>query len=188
MKSRLWNALPHAGSPVFRMMHIIVALLILTQIINSNFIESEAIDEQGLTSIITWFHIISGFGLIFCGIFMMAWMLNIRGARYYFSWATFDISGIVADVKTLMRFQLPEAHAGGIAASIQGLGVLSLLGVSVSGALWFLLNAAQNPLASSLMHWHKNLTSLIEIYFFAHGAMGLLHLFINKAFQQQQNK
>lgn len=185
MKSRLWNALPHAGSPVFRLVHIIAALLILSQIINSDFIEREAIDEQGLTSIITWFHIISGFGLIFCGIFMLTWMLKIRGARYYFSWAVFDISGIIEDVKMLKRLHLPEAHAGGMAASIQGLGVLSLLGVSISGALWFLLNAAQNPLASSMMHWHKNLTTLIEIYFFAHGAMGLLHLFLNKAFQRQ---
>lgn len=182
MKKAAKFSFPHADSPFFRILHIIVALMILAQIINSNFIESEALDEQGLTAIVTWIHVISGLSLIILGCLMLVWMLTQRGARYYFSWLSFDFRGIMQDIATLRRFTLPEAHSGGIAATIQGLGVLSLLAVSLSGGMWFLLNAVQNPLADTLMHWHKNLTTLIEIYFFSHGAMGLLHLFMNTRF------
>lgn len=33
----------------------------------------------------------------------------------------------------LMSLRLPEAHAGGIATLVQGLGVLALLGVALCG-------------------------------------------------------
>ncbi len=37
MNEQLRNALPHKDTPFFRMLHIIVATLILLQIISSNF-------------------------------------------------------------------------------------------------------------------------------------------------------
>ncbi|PLK56256.1 hypothetical protein CWN69_29345, partial [Klebsiella quasipneumoniae] len=62
MKLRLWNLLPHDYAPFFRILHIIVAFLILSQIINSNLTETEAIGEHSLEGVITWMHIISGLG------------------------------------------------------------------------------------------------------------------------------
>ena len=61
MKLRLWNLLPHDYAPFFRILHIIVAFLILSQIINSNLTETEAIGEHSLEGVITWMHIISGY-------------------------------------------------------------------------------------------------------------------------------
>ncbi len=180
MKSRLWNLLPHEYAPFFRILHIIVAFLILSQIINSNFTETEALTESGLKGIITWLHIISGFGLIACGFIMLGWMLSQRGFTYYYAWLTLDFEGIKQDIKMLMKFRLPDAHIGGIASTIQGLGVLALLGVALSGGLWFWLNTIQSDLADTVIHWHKFLTTFIEIYFYAHGAMGILHLLIER--------
>ncbi|BBQ86630.1 hypothetical protein WP3W18E02_P20440 (plasmid) [Klebsiella sp. WP3-W18-ESBL-02] len=57
MKLRLWNLLPHDYAPFFRILHIIVAFLILSQIINSNLTETEAIGEHSLEGVITWMHI-----------------------------------------------------------------------------------------------------------------------------------
>ncbi|HEY4467972.1 MAG TPA: cytochrome b/b6 domain-containing protein, partial [Klebsiella sp.] len=128
MNEPLRNALPHKDTPFFRILHIIVAVLVLLQIINSNLTESEALSDHTLTGIVTWFHVISGFALIVLGGIMLVWMLKQRGFRYYFAWLTLDFRGIVEDIKMLMSFRLPEAHAGGIAALIQGLGVLALLG------------------------------------------------------------
>lgn len=53
MKLRLWNLLPHDYAPFFRILHIIVAFLILSQIINSNLTETEAIGEHSLEGVIT---------------------------------------------------------------------------------------------------------------------------------------
>ena len=85
MKPTLSDTLPHKETPFLRILHILVALLVLAQIINSNFTESEALHESGLNGIVTWIHVICGFGLIFCGIAMMAWMLTQRGFKYYFA-------------------------------------------------------------------------------------------------------
>lgn len=181
MNEQLRNALPHKDAPFFRVLHIIVAVLVLLQIINSNLTESEALSDYTLTGIVTWFHVISGFALIVLGGIMLTWMLKQRGFHYYFACLTLDFRGIVEDMKMLMSFRLPEAHAGGIAALIQGLGVFALLGVALCGGLWFVLNATpgtSSVLTETIMHTHKFLTVFIETYFWAHGAMGLFHLFL----------
>lgn len=188
MNEQLRNALPHRDTPFFRVLHIIVAVLVLLQIINSNLTESEALSDFTLTGIVTWFHVISGFTLIVLGVVMLAWMLKQRGFRYYFPWLTLDFRGVVEDIKMLMSFRLPEAHAGGIAALIQGLGVLALLGVALLGGLWFALSTTLGPsstLAESVLHLHKFLTVFIETYFWAHGTMGLLHIFITVRSQRK---
>lgn len=48
MKDRLCQALPHRDTPFFRALHISVAILVLLQIINSDFTESEALGEVNL--------------------------------------------------------------------------------------------------------------------------------------------
>lgn len=96
---------------------------------------------------------------------------------------------MVVDFKTLISLRLPDAHAGGVAAFIQGLGVLALLGVALCGGLWFVLNTALGPssaLAHDVLGLHKFLTVFIETYFWAHGAMGLLHIFL-KVRSQRNN-
>jgi hypothetical protein len=93
MTPTIRSTLPHKETPFLRVLHIIVAVLVLAQIINSNYTVSEALSESGFTSIVTWIHVISGFGLIFCGIAMMAWMLTQRGFKYYYAWMTLDFAG-----------------------------------------------------------------------------------------------
>jgi hypothetical protein len=67
MNEQLRNALPHKDTPFFRVLHIIVAVLVLLQIINSNLTESEALSDYTLTGVVTWFHVISGSALIVLG-------------------------------------------------------------------------------------------------------------------------
>ncbi|EMN1294174.1 cytochrome b/b6 domain-containing protein [Citrobacter freundii] len=181
MNENLRNALPHRDTPFFRVLHIIVAVLILLQIISSNLTESDALSDYTLTGFVTWFHIVSGLSLIALGVVMLVWMSTQRGFRYYFAWLTLNFRGVIEDIKMLMSFRLPEAHAGGIAALVQGLGVLALLGVALCGGFWFALNTipgASPVLTETILHLHKFLTVFIETYFWVHGAMGLLHIFL----------
>ncbi|HAU5563727.1 TPA: cytochrome b/b6 domain-containing protein [Serratia fonticola] len=181
MRTTLLNHFPHEDAPFFKGMHITTALLVLSQIINSNWTRREAMGVGGLESVITWFHILSGFALIACSVFLAGWMLSQRGFAWYFAWMKLDFSGFMRDLKILRNFTLPDAQSGGIASAIQGLGVMSLLAVSLTGGLWFLLSNMPSPnasLAHDVLHWHKTLTTLIEIYFYAHGIMGLLHMLL----------
>lgn len=181
MKNKIMALLPHDYAPFFRALHISIALLILSQIINSNLTEREALSGYGLESLVTWFHIVSGFVLVLLGLTLLVWMLMQRGFRWYFAWVALDFKGIKGDLMQLARFKLPEATKGGIAATIQGLGVVSLLAVAVSGGMWFIFNSLPSlpaDTAGSYIHWHKFLTTFIEIYFYAHGAMGILHMLL----------
>lgn len=187
MTPHLRNVFPHQDSPFFRVLHIVVAVLVLAQIINSNLTEQEALGQATLTGAVTWLHIISGFGLLLCGFIMLTWMLTQRGFQYYFAWMLFDFRGIADDFRTLRQFSFPEAHSGGMAATVQGLGIASLLGVAGCGGLWFILNTMYGPEASlthQVLHLHKFLTIFIETYFWAHGAMGILHILMALRVQQ----
>ena len=93
MNENLRNALPHKNTPFLRVLHIIVAVLILLQIINSNLTESDALSDYTLTGFVTWFHVITGLSLIVLGFVMLAWMLTQRGFRYYFAWVVLDFRG-----------------------------------------------------------------------------------------------
>lgn len=68
MAANFRNVLPHQDTPFLRVLHIIVAVLVLAQIINSNLTECEALGQFTLAGVVTWLHIISGFGLLFCSI------------------------------------------------------------------------------------------------------------------------
>lgn len=182
MKNKILALLPHDYAPFFRVLHITVGLIVLSQIINSNFTEREALNEYNIVSLVTWFHIISGFMLIFLGLTLLVWMLTQRGFRWYFAWMALDFRGIKDDLLQIVRLKLPKAAKGGIAATIQGLGVVFLLLVSVSGGMWFMANSLLGLPAETTryyLHWHKFLTTFIEIYFYAHGIMGLLHILLS---------
>ena len=62
MAVNLRRALPHQDTPFFRGLHIVVAVLVLAQIINSNMTETESLGQFSLTGMVTFLHIISGFG------------------------------------------------------------------------------------------------------------------------------
>ena len=59
MNENLRNALPHKDTPFLRVLHIIVAVLILLQIVSSNLTESDALSDYTLTGFVTWFHVIT---------------------------------------------------------------------------------------------------------------------------------
>lgn len=181
MKSKLLGAIPYNYAPFFRGLHIAIALLILSQIVNSNFIDAELLSDSSFEGIMTWIHIVSGFLLLFLGVALLAWMISQRGFRWYYAWAMLDFSGIRRDIKLISQFKLPEASRGGIAAAVQGLGVLALIVVASSGGIWFIAEAflkASSDTTEYYIDLHKFLTTFIEIYFYAHGLMGLLHMFL----------
>ncbi|WP_288474179.1 cytochrome b/b6 domain-containing protein [uncultured Pantoea sp.] len=181
MLKTLLRSLPHDYAPFFRGLHISIALLIALQIINSDFIDADALSESGWPALMTWWHALSGGLLLILGLILLAWMIGQRGIRWYFSWAFVDFRQINADIRQLMQFTLPESSRGSIAATVQGLGVAALLLVAASGSAWFAAERLLPSLAlysGLFLHWHKFLTTFIETYFYAHGLMGVAHMFL----------
>jgi hypothetical protein len=113
MNENLRNALPHKDTPFLRVLHIILAVLILLQIVSSNLTESDALSDYTLTGFVTWFHVITGLSLIVLGLIMLAWMLTQRGFHYYFAWLTLDFRGRCEQVPDMRSSYSSGAHPRG---------------------------------------------------------------------------
>ena len=166
--------------PLVLFLHILILCLVLSQITVSNFmgfapdgdISGKTVQHYG-----TWIHIFTGLSLLPIGILFIFIEIRRRGIPYFFPYLYNNFSQVKKDVQQLLRFQLPEPDAYGLAAIVQGLGFGALAVVVLSGATWFLSWNFGAPWADSAMELHKTLTGLIEAYVIGHGGMGVLHLF-----------
>lgn len=87
-------------------------------------------------------HVVLGFagllvGLVYAG-------ACSRGGRWrlYFPWLAGNVRPVARDVGALFRGRLPSAEGGGLFATIEGLLLLALLVVGITGAAWFLLQGS----------------------------------------------
>jgi cytochrome b561 len=77
-----------------------------------------------------------------------------RGGRWrlYFPWLAGDLRPAAGDFVGLLRGRLPSAEGGGLFAVIEGLLLLALLLVGISGAAWFLLQGSADAVAYRAVH------------------------------------
>lgn len=164
-----------------RVIHLLILLLVITQIVISNWMEiakTGVIVDQGYQFYCTWLHIILGISLFFLVLYFIINCMKNKGIHYFFPYLFGDLSKIKKDIKLLSHLKLPESSANGIATSVQGLGLGALFLVVSSGLIWLFLWLQNAPLADEAKNIHKTLTGLIEIYIIGHGSMGLLHFIL----------
>lgn len=123
----------------------------------------------------TLFHAYSGLMLFVISLIFIVKIFNRRKVVDMYPWIYKNYDGIKTDIKTLTRLQLPKPNPAGLAATIEGLGLLALLLALLTGGLWYITtsNGSASPL---LLEIHTTSVGLIEVYFYGHGLFGLLHL------------
>ncbi|MFZ9035669.1 MAG: cytochrome b/b6 domain-containing protein [Francisellaceae bacterium] len=168
-----WHYLGKVQGGRLRLIHITMAILIVIQIIDSNFMHVHY--PKPVLDFADWFHITIGFITLSIFLVFVAICFAKKGVKHYYPYLFLDFSQLRQDVKTLMRLKLPHANPYGMATSVQGLGLGALILVILSGALWFIAWWMNAPAAHELKSLHKSLTLLIEIYIIAHGVMGVFH-------------
>lgn len=72
--------------------------------------------------------------------------------RTYFPWLSGQFGGIGRDLAGLARGQRPMSEGGGLFAAIEGLLLVALLAVALTGALWFILQGGDAAVALRSMH------------------------------------
>ena len=167
--------------PAVRFLHIVILCLVLSQITVSNFMGFSVNGEISTKTIehyATWIHICTGLSLLPIALVFIYIELKRHGMKYFFPYLYGNFSQIKKDLQQLKQFELPEASPYGIAAIVQGLGFGALALVILSGATWFLSWIYAAPWANTIKGLHISLTGLIEAYVIGHGAMGILHLFM----------
>lgn len=92
-------------------------------------------------------HVVVGFaGLLLAVVY--AWACTRAGGwRTYFPWASGRSKAVVDDVAGLFRGRIPTAESGGLFAMIEGLLLVALLTVAITGAAWFALQGSAEAVA-----------------------------------------
>lgn len=168
-------------TPLIRTLHITIILLVLSQILVSNFmgfsdsgeISSDAVEFYG-----TWLHIVTGILLIPIAITFLVVELRRYGFKHFFPYLSGEFTQLGDDIRTLLKFRLPEPASYGIAAIIQGLGLGAIFLVLSTGSLWFIAWNADLSWAHDVKELHELFTGLVEAYVIGHGGMGVLHIIL----------
>lgn len=178
--------------PAIRHLHITLMLLIIAQIIISNFIEIERngeIGTKGIEFYATWLHFIVGFIIVPLTLVFVILAFKRHGFSYFFPYLTGNFAQCGKDIKQLLSFKLPESQPYGLAAIIQGLGLGAVLLVIFSGLTWFIGWTTNATWEHDLKELHELFTGLVEAYLIGHGIAGVLHIWLSKnSIQDSENK
>jgi len=181
--SALTNYLKQQLPPAIRHTHITIMLLIISQIIISNFIEVHrdgTLGTEGIEFIATWAHFIIGFLLVPLTLMFVILEFKRHGFSYFYPYLSGKFTQIKEDIKQLIAFKLPDAAPHGIAAVVQGLGLGAVVLVVLSGLTWFIGWNSNAAWEHDIKELHELLTGLVEAYLIGHGLLGLLHVMLLK--------
>lgn len=175
-----FDYLSERHTPGIRFLHIATLLLVITQIILSNFMHlnrSGEIDGTKIQDIATWSHISIGLVMLLIAVIFILLELGSHGFKHFFPYLFGDFSQIRKNLLILKSLHLPEPNSYGLATVVQGLGLGALALVVVSGSTWFYGWWSHADWAHDVLEIHETLTGLIEAYIIGHGGLGLLHIF-----------
>lgn len=177
----IWCFLGKYQTAKIRALHFLMLVLVITQIIISNWmVGTKSTTIPGISGeyIFTWMHILIGFTLFFLSLSLIFTCLKERGVKHFYPYLWGDFKQIKIDINQLIKFKLPDSTPTGLAATVQGLGLGALSIVIISGITWFFLWIQGAPLANEARNIHKSLTILIEIYIYGHGGLGFIHFVV----------
>ncbi|WP_246335813.1 cytochrome b/b6 domain-containing protein [Vibrio marinisediminis] len=157
-----------------KVLHAFVFVWVLAQIISSNFMHVHTTTLWQNINLVAKAHVYAGLLLVPITLVFCYKVLKRRKLGDMYPWLSGNFTQIKEDLKTLRSFKLVESHPSGIAATVEGLGLLALLLALVTGTLWY-FSASSSGISPELLEIHKTSVGLIETYFYAHGAMAILH-------------
>lgn len=99
-----------------------------------------------------WAHVALGFVALAVGLLYVGACTRDGGWRSYFPWLAGEAGAAARDVGGMFRGRLPSAEPGGLFAVIEGLLLLALLVVGVTGAAWFVLQGSDAAVDCRAVH------------------------------------
>jgi hypothetical protein len=169
-------------SPKIRFLHIVVLLLVISQIVVSNYIDFTSageISKNTLNFYGTWTHIITGITLLPMAFVFALLVMREHGFKHFFPYLFGDFKQLKNDINKVIKFDLPAPKLGGLAAIVEGLGIGALFLALLSGLTWFIVWEYNVQWSHYVKELHESLVGLIEAYIIGHGSMGLLHIYLS---------
>ncbi|GGQ26950.1 cytochrome b/b6 domain-containing protein [Shewanella litoralis] len=154
------------------MLHPAVLLLSLLLVFTSSWV---LIGRQ-LTSRASFWDLLHVYGGLLTGILALLFAVKVCVGgqwRQFFPWLTLDVKPLMSDISGLMRGQLPHSGGKGLISVIEGLGVILLLLVALTGAAWY---AADPSNALTWRYYHIVFAHGFIGFIVLHCVLALLHL------------
>ena len=122
-------------TPFLRALHALVVLFVILQLCSSALM---AVTPDG-ASVTAWYHLLAGMGLCALSLILAIYSLGRHGLKYFFPYLWGDVDQIRKDLAASLRGRMVAPRPGGLATSVQGLGLGALLLTAFSGLIWFCL-------------------------------------------------
>ncbi|UAL44510.1 cytochrome b/b6 domain-containing protein [Shewanella inventionis] len=153
-------------------LHALVLLMSLLLIFTSPWIliGRQLTDRAGFWDL---FHVYGGLLTAILAVLFLIKVCNGGQWRLFFPWLTRDIKPLLADVRGLLRGQLPHSGGKGLISVIEGLGVIILLLVAMTGVAWFV---AEPVNALAWRHYHIVFVHAFIGFIVVHCLLALLHI------------
>ncbi|MDF2939776.1 MAG: hypothetical protein K0R66_418 [Gammaproteobacteria bacterium] len=159
-------------------LHFILALAVVSQLVTSQF--------MGGRTAIFYLHVAGGVtALLSLSIYLILKARQHRLANFY-PYSRLALAEVISDLMNMLKFKsLPNRAAGGLPGLVQGLGILLILAMALTGASGFIIYhwLPWKTAASFLINIHSTLATLVWIYIIGHAAMACIH-WIAKYYEQ----
>lgn len=159
-------------------LHVVVIFWVLWQILLSFGMHVKGNTPFSQITLIDKLHIYGGLGLFILTLVFFLMVLYRRKMADLYPWLKGNWRVLKSDLHTLLSWKLPEPAPGGLAATVEGLGLLALLLAVFTGLLWYISASLGFMIAADLLALHKTSVGLIELYFYGHASFALLHYFM----------
>lgn len=181
--ARLWRFLGVFQSSFLRMLHALVACLVILQLISSAPMWVDATGASGSA----WYHMWGGATLCLLALVQIIYSLTVHGPKHFYPYLWGDVEQLKKDIHQSLRFKLVGPRPKGLGAVVQGLGLGALALTAFSGLLWFWLWQSGSTDANAARRFHDAVSILIILYLIGHGSMALLHFIVWEGHAKQMD-
>jgi cytochrome b561 len=132
-------------------LHVATVLLCAWLIFSSPWVAMLRRVPSG-AGVLEWAHVVLGFAALLVGLaYASAYVARGRW-RLYFPWLAGDVRPAARDLAGILRGRLPSAEGGGLFAVIEGLLLLVLLVLGITGAAWFMWQGSAEAAQCRAVH------------------------------------
>lgn len=171
----LWKFLGFFQDPFTRKLHAVLVVLITLQLLGGTMVSASMFGLPGMKALPLWGHATSGLLILLLSLVLTVNSLRERGIAHFFPYLFSDTAQLRRDIRDSLHLKVIGPRPGGLASSVQGLGLCALLLTACSGATWLVLRLSGVTPLFGLTDLHGTGAVLIAIYFAGHGSMALIH-------------
>jgi cytochrome b561 len=155
-------------------LHFIFAAAVVSQLITSQLMGSHAD--------LFYLHVAGGVTAFVMLLIYVILKLKQNKFMNFFPHHIMQFIEVKDDLMNLIKFKaLPDRAQGGLPGLVQGLGILLILGMAITGATGFIIWhwLPWKNLATIAIDIHSTLATFVWIYIIGHTAMSVLHWIID---------